>query len=156
MSGLGRVERKRIATRESRRLMIRTGSSPFGCADTRPANPARGKAQGRIDLPAAAGGCGSQMGVKAQKSNATNKNVPGRSPFPSAFHSGARSPRRKSIGADGWRAKATRGPEHQKWTAHPSAGANLRRAGRKTQERRRKTRNRKEETLNLALPARPR
>jgi hypothetical protein len=48
-----------------RRPMSESGSSPIRCAETRPADPARGKAQGRIDSSARkAGECGSQMGVK--------------------------------------------------------------------------------------------
>jgi hypothetical protein len=108
---------------------MRFGVEPDRVRSYVPGNPARGKAQGRIDLPAAAGGCGSQMGVKAQKSSATPKT---KSPADRLFE--GCTPIRRSVHPDENKSGRTRGveatcgPGRIEMSVHPSAGTNLRRA----------------------------
>jgi len=78
MSGLGRADRQHTNSgRAGSRgpMTCVTGVETPRVHRHVPDNPARGKAQGRIGPPASnrAGGCGSQTGAKAQKSNATPK-----------------------------------------------------------------------------------
>jgi hypothetical protein len=76
--------------------------------------------------------------------------------FPGLIASAIESPRRKSIGADAWRAKRHVGPGFQKWNAHPSAGTNLRRAVEKNPGAPPGEHLRKEElSLHTVRPARP-
>jgi hypothetical protein len=115
---------------------MRFGVEPDRVRSYVPGNPARGKAQGRIGLPAAAGGCGSQMGVKAQKSNASPKT---KSPADRLFE--GCTPIRRSVTPTkinrGGRAASKRhvGPEGQK--CQPPIRGNKPAKGRRTQERRR-------------------
>jgi hypothetical protein len=100
---------------------MRFGVEPDRMRSYASGNPARGKAQGRIGLPAAAGGRGSQMGVKAQKSNASPKT---KSPADRLFE--GCTPIRRSVTSTkinrGGRAASKRhvGPERQKCpSTHP-------------------------------------
>jgi|SwirhirootsSR3_FD_contig_123_101566_length_938_multi_12_in_2_out_0_1 hypothetical protein len=124
---------------------MRFGVEPDRVRSYVPGNPARGKAQGRIGLPAAAGGCGSQMGVKAQKSNASPKT---KSPADRLFE--GCTPIRRSVTPTkinrGGRAASKRhvGPEGQKCPSTHSREQTCE-GRRRTQERRRARNGRKEE-----------
>jgi len=156
MSGLGRAERKTNCDPRVPEAGDSDGVEPVQVRRHAPGNPCKRQSPRQDRSP----GCGWGMRIADGSQSPEVERHEQERPRPIAFSKCF--PLRCSvtptkINRGGRMAcEATRGPEYQKWSAHPSAGANLRRAGRKTQERRRKTRNRKEETLNLALPARPR
>jgi hypothetical protein len=84
------------------------GVEPDRMRGTVPANPARGKAQGRIDpRPNVSRGNGPQTGIEAQKSKPASS--PAWPPFRSRSKRRMGHPRRKPIGADD-RARTARGP----------------------------------------------
>jgi len=123
---------------------MRFGVEPDRVRSYVPGIPARGKAQGRIGLPAAAGGRGSQMGVKAQKSSATpTTKSPGRPPFEVTPNQAIGHPDENKSGRTRG-VEATCGPGRAEMS-HPLIRGNKPAKGRRTQERRRARNGRKEE-----------
>jgi hypothetical protein len=113
---------------------MRFGVEPDRMRSYASGNPARGKAQGRIGLPAAAGGRGSQMGVKAQKSNASPKTKSPadrlfegctpirRSVTPTKINRGGRAASKRHVGPEGQKCPFTH-PREQTCEGQKNPGA---------------------------------